>query len=169
MIGLVLVTHGRLAQELRLAMEHVVGPQPQVAAICVGPDDDREASREQVRAAVAAVRSGDDGVVVLTDMLGGTPSNLAAQVAGEGGVEVIAGVNLPLLVKLAKLRGVEPMAECVEHAVAAGRRYIGRPDDVKAAAPSGANGAGGGTANGATSGAVPGGPAAAKTGGGPRA
>lgn len=150
MIGLVLVTHGRLAQELRLAMEHVVGPQPQVAAICVGPEDDSDASREEVRAAVASVRNGDDGVVVLTDMLGGTPSNLAAQVAREGNVEVIAGVNLPLLVKLAKLRGSEPMAECVEHAVAAGRRYIGRPEDVKAAAPPApANGTGGGAANGA--------------------
>ena len=124
MIGMVLVTHGRLAEELRLAMEHVVGPQKHVAAVCIGPEDDTELRRAEIRARVAEVRQGD-GVVVLTDMLGGTPSNLAASMLTEGDVEVVAGVNLPLLVKLARLRGAEPIGEAVEHAVMAGRKYLG--------------------------------------------
>ena len=124
MIGMVLVTHGRLAEELRLAMEHVVGPQKHVAAVCIGPDDDTEKRRAEIRACVAEVRQGD-GVVVLTDMIGGTPSNLAASMRVEGDVEVVAGVNLPLLVKLARLRGAEPMGEAVAHAIMAGRKYLG--------------------------------------------
>ena len=130
MIGLVLVTHGRLAEELRLAMEHVVGPQPAVSSICVGPEDDTEASRAQVRAAVERVSQGD-GVVVLTDMLGGTPANLAASMLDRPDVQVVAGVSLPLLVKLAKCRGSEPLAEAVEHAVAAGRKYMGTPAHLR--------------------------------------
>ncbi|MCK8783899.1 PTS sugar transporter subunit IIA [Roseomonas sp. NAR14] len=122
MIGLVLVTHGRLAEELKLAMEHVVGPQRNVATVCIGPEDDMEGRREDIRGRVAAVDEGD-GVVVLTDMFGGTPSNLALATMGEN-VEVIAGVNLPLLVKLAKVRGSEPLPQAVEHAQAAGRKYI---------------------------------------------
>ena len=124
MIGMVLVTHGRLAEELLLAMEHVVGPQKHVASVCIGPEDDTEARRAEIRARVAEVRQGD-GVVVLTDMLGGTPSNLAASMLAEGDVQVVAGVNLPLLVKLARLRGAEPIAEAVQHAVVAGRKYLG--------------------------------------------
>ena len=123
MIGLVLVTHGRLAEELRLAMEHVVGPQGAVATVCIYPEDKLEARREDIRHCIARVDQGD-GVVVLTDILGGTPSNLAFQLCDHRSVEVIAGVNLPLLVKLAKIRGTEPLPEAVAHATAAGRKYI---------------------------------------------
>jgi PTS system mannose-specific IIA component len=123
MIGLVLVTHGRLAEELRAAMEHVVGPQSGVATVCIFPDDKLEDRRADIRAAVDQVDAGD-GVVVLTDILGGTPSNLAIALCDHRRVEAIAGVNLPLLVKLAKIRGSEPLAEAVAHATAAGRKYI---------------------------------------------
>jgi PTS system mannose-specific IIA component len=124
MIGLVLVTHGRLAEELRHAMEHVVGPQRGVATVCIGPEDDIEDRRADIRECIRAVDEGD-GVVVLTDILGGTPSNLAMSLLDQRpDVEVIAGVNLPLLVKLAKVRGSEPLAEAVGHAQTAGRKYI---------------------------------------------
>lgn len=132
MIGLVLVTHGRLAEELRLAMEHVVGPQRNVATVCIRPEDDVESCRAEVSRRVAEVDEGD-GVVLLTDMFGGTPSNLATAHLGRT-VEVIAGVNLPLLVKLAKVRGSEPLAEAVDHAQAAGRRYLGTAASLCAAA-----------------------------------
>ena len=135
MIGMVLVTHGRLAEELRHAMEHVVGPQQGVATVCIGPDDDMEHTRADIRASIDAVDQGD-GVVVLTDMFGGTPSNLAMQIAGsDRPVEVLAGVNLPLLVKLAKVRGTEPLAEAVDHAKAAGRKYIASGRAIAAGAP----------------------------------
>jgi PTS system mannose-specific IIA component len=134
MIGLVLVTHGRLALELRHAMEHVVGPQLAVATVCIGPEDDMEGRRADIRARIAEVDQGD-GVVLLTDIAGGTPSNLALSLADHQKVEVIAGVNLPLLVKLAKVRGSEPLAQAVEHATMAGRKYIACPGDL-------ANGAG---------------------------
>ncbi len=147
MIGMVLVTHGRLAEELRHAMEHVVGPQQAVATVCIGPDDDMDHTRTDIRRSIEEVDQGD-GVVVLTDMFGGTPSNLAMQMAeGERPVEVLAGVNLPLLVKLAKVRGSEPLAQAVDHAVAAGRKYIACGRDVTAGAqaapalPNGRNGA----------------------------
>ena len=123
MIGLVLVTHGRLAEELRLAMEHVVGPQRAVATVCIGPDDDIEDCRQEIRDSIASVEQGD-GVVLLTDILGGTPCNLAVSLADKEHVDVIAGVNLPLLVKLAKIRGSERLADAVDHAAAAGRKYI---------------------------------------------
>jgi PTS system mannose-specific IIA component len=129
MIGLVLVTHGRLAEELRHAMEHVVGPQRAVATVCIGPDDDMEDRRQDIRASIAQVNQGD-GVVVLTDILGGTPSNLAISLADRKTVDVIAGVNLPLLVKLAKIRGSEPLATAVAHATAAGRKYIACTGDM---------------------------------------
>lgn len=130
MIGMVLVTHGRLAEELRRAMEHVVGPQQHVETVCIGPDDALESTRADIRRSIDAVDQGD-GVVVLTDMFGGTPSNLAMQMAnGDRPVEVLAGVNLPLLVKLAKLRGTEPLAEAVDHALAAGRKYIASGKEV---------------------------------------
>jgi PTS system mannose-specific IIA component len=144
MIGMVLVTHGRLAEELRHAMEHVVGPQQAVATVCIGPEDDMEHTRADIRRSIEAVDQGD-GVVVLTDMFGGTPSNLAMQMTGPGRpVEVLAGVNLPLLVKLAKLRGTEPLAEAVDHAMAAGRKYIASGKDVAAGAPGRPNMGGGG-------------------------
>ena len=129
MIGLVLVTHGRLAHEFVVAMEHVVGPQEAVATICIGPDDDMERRRQDIRDSVAAVDQGD-GVVVLTDIMGGTPCNLAVSIADRKQVEVIAGVNLPLLVKLAKIRSSEPLAEAVDHAAAAGRKYIAAAGDI---------------------------------------
>ena len=135
MIGMVLVTHGRLAEELRHAMEHVVGPQQAVATVCIGPDDDMERTRADIRQSIADVDQGD-GVVVLTDMFGGTPSNLAMQMAnGERPVEVLAGVNLPVLVKLAKLRGSEPLAEAVDHALAAGRKYMASGREMAAGGP----------------------------------
>ena len=123
MIGLVIVTHGRLAQEFVYAMEHVVGPQTAVAAVCIGPDDDMEQRRKDILKAAADVDSGD-GVILLTDMFGGTPSNLAISVMDQTHAEVIAGLNLPMLIKLASVRGRESLNDCVAHAQEAGRKYI---------------------------------------------
>lgn len=123
MIGLVLVTHGRLAEELKAAMEHVVGPQQGVATVCIGPDDDMEKRREEILRDIEAVDTGD-GVVLLTDMFGGTPSNLAISAMARKGVEVIAGVNLPMLVKLASIRSTHPLGQAVSCAQDAGRKYI---------------------------------------------
>lgn len=132
MIGMVLVTHGRLAEELKLAMEHVVGPQKAAATVCIGPEDDMETRRRDIRACIASVDQGD-GVVLLTDMFGGTPSNLCMEMLDEGNAtDVIAGVNLPLLVKLAKVRGSEPVPEAVEHAETAGRKYITSVSSMRA-------------------------------------
>lgn len=129
LIGLVLVTHGRLALELVAALEHVVGPQTQVATVCIGPDDDMEQRRADILKAVEAVNAGA-GVVVLTDMFGGTPSNLAISMMERGGVEVIAGVNLPMLVKLAKVRSNQPLSVAVNSAEEAGRKYIAAASHV---------------------------------------
>ena len=126
MIGLVLVTHGHLAHEFVAAMEHVVGPQQGVAAICIGADDDMEARRGDIAAALARVDEGE-GVILLTDMFGGTPSNLAISLMGGAPareVEVIAGVNLPMLIRLASIRRRASVAEAVEAAQEAGRKYI---------------------------------------------
>ncbi len=123
MIGLVLVTHGRLAEEFTAALEHVVGPQDAVSAICIGPDDDMEKRRADILSAVEAADSGD-GVVLLTDMFGGTPSNLAISIMDKARVEVIAGLNLPMLIKLASLRQTEPLEKAVEGAREAGIKYI---------------------------------------------
>ncbi|MEO5374824.1 MAG: PTS sugar transporter subunit IIA [Alphaproteobacteria bacterium] len=123
MIGMVLVTHGRLAEELIAAMEHVVGPQPGVAAVCIGPNDDMEQRRLDILENVAAVDDGN-GVVLLTDMFGGTPSNLAISIMDKAKVEVIAGVNLPMLIKLASVRNTEALAHAVSSAQEAGRKYI---------------------------------------------
>ena len=123
MIGLLLVTHGRLAQEFISAMEHVVGPQPKVAAVCIGPDDDMEARRSEIIAQVKACDTGD-GVVILTDMFGGTPSTLAISVMDQAKVEVIAGANLPMLIKLASVRQTASLASAVAQAQEAGRKYI---------------------------------------------
>jgi PTS system mannose-specific IIA component len=123
MIGMVLVTHGRLAAEFIAALEHVVGPQSHIAAVCIGPEDDMEKRRADILDSVRAVDSGA-GVVLLTDMFGGTPSNLAISVMDRAKIEVIAGINLPMLIKLASLRQSEPLAEAVRGAQEAGRKYI---------------------------------------------
>jgi PTS system mannose-specific IIA component len=123
MIGLVIVTHGRLAVEFRAALEHVVGPQSQIEAITIGPDDNGEQCRKNIIEAVKRVDSGD-GVAILTDMFGGTPSNLAISVMGRPKVEVLAGINLPMLVKLAKVRDECSLSEAVAAAQESGRKYI---------------------------------------------
>ena len=123
MIGLVLVTHGRLAEEFVAAMEHVVGPQEAVRAICIGPDDDMEKRRDDIAAAVEAVDEGS-GVILLTDMFGGTPSNLAISLMDRADVEVIAGMNLPMLIKLASVRQGHPMKDAITAAEESGRKYI---------------------------------------------
>ena len=123
MIGLVIVTHGRLAQEFISAMEHVVGPQIAVEAICIGPDDDMERRRQDILAACGRVEQGQ-GVVLLTDMFGGTPSNLAISVMDQTRAEVIAGLNLPMLIKRASVRGRVSLEEAVAAAQEAGRKYI---------------------------------------------
>jgi PTS system mannose-specific IIA component len=123
MIGMVLVTHGRLAAEFIAALEHVVGPQQRIAAVCIGADDDMEQRRRDILDSVAKVEEGD-GVVLLTDMFGGTPSNLAISVLDRANVEVIAGVNLPMLIKLASVRGTSKLPVAVTQAQEAGRKYI---------------------------------------------
>ena len=123
MIGMVLVTHGRLATEFVAALEHVVGVQTQVATVCIGPDDDMEERRQDILRSIAAVDTGD-GAVLLTDMFGGTPSNLAISVMDRARIEVIAGVNLPMLIKLASLRLTEGLERAVLGAQEAGRKYI---------------------------------------------
>ncbi|GEO82421.1 PTS sugar transporter subunit IIA [Pararhodospirillum oryzae] len=123
MIGLVLVTHGRLAEELIAATEHVMGKQERIEAICIGPEDDMEQRRQDILAAIARVDQ-DQGVILLTDMFGGTPSNLAISVMERARIEVIAGVNLPMLIRLVTIRdtmGLEPAATSAQEA---GRKYI---------------------------------------------
>jgi PTS system mannose-specific IIA component len=124
MIGMIGVTHGRLAEEFIAAMEHVVGPQSALQAISIGPDDDMEQRRKDILQAVNLVEEGD-GVILLTDMFGGTPSNLAISVMDNKNVEVIAGINLPMLIKLASIRGMDcTMEEAVIAAQKSGRKYI---------------------------------------------
>jgi PTS system mannose-specific IIA component len=123
MIGLVLVTHGRLAEEFVAATEHVVGEQRNVRTVCIGPDDDMEQRRNDILAAIAKVDDGN-GVILLTDMFGGTPSNLAISIMDRASVEVIAGVNLPMLIKLASIRRDSSLADAVAAAQEAGRKYI---------------------------------------------
>ncbi len=123
MIGMVLVTHGHLATEFRAALEHVVGPQRAIETITIGPEDDMEQRRQDIVAAVASVDSGS-GVVLLTDMFGGTPSNLAISVMDRTRVEVVAGINLPMLIKLASVRDVSSLELAVTQAQEAGRKYI---------------------------------------------
>ena len=123
MIGLVIVTHGALAVEFRLALEHIVGPQTQLETISIGPEDDANVRRAEILDAIRRADTGE-GVIVLTDMFGGTPSNLAISVMDDANVEVIAGINLPILVKLASLRGETTLADAVMRAGEAGRKYI---------------------------------------------
>lgn len=123
MIGLILVTHGRLAEQFVQAMEHVVGPQDGIATVCIGPSDDMEHRRAEIAAAIKAV-DGGSGVIILTDLFGGTPSNLAISLLDAGRVEVIAGINLPMLIRLAGARKAMSVVEAVEAAQIAGRNYI---------------------------------------------
>ena len=134
MIGLVLVTHGQLAAEFVRAMEHVVGPQEAIEAICIGPEDDMEARRADIAQAVAAVDRGR-GVILLTDLFGGTPSNLAISLMEPGRIEVIAGVNLPMLIRLEGARKVMKVQAAVAAAREAGRKYISVASEVLGAAP----------------------------------
>ncbi len=123
MIGIVLVTHGNLACEFVAAMEHVVGKQEKVECVCIGPDDDMEARRSEIMQKVKSVDDGN-GAVLLTDMFGGTPSNLAMSVIGHGNYDVVAGINLPMLIKLASVRKDMPLIKCVECAQEAGKKHI---------------------------------------------
>jgi PTS system mannose-specific IIA component len=123
MIGLVLVTHGRLAEEFVVAMEHVVGKQERIATICIGPDDDMEGRRADIAQAIEAVEDGR-GVILLTDLFGGTPSNLAISLMKAGKVEVIAGINLPMLIRLGGARKTMKVTDAVAAARDAGKKYI---------------------------------------------
>ena len=123
MIGLVLVTHGNLANEFVSAMQHVVGKQDNVATVCIGPEDDMEVRRSEIIKKVEDVNSGK-GVVVLTDMFGGTPSNLAISIMDKATVEIITGVNLPMMIKIASLRKEKDLKGTVEGAQEAGKKYI---------------------------------------------
>jgi mannose PTS system EIIA component len=123
MIGLVIVTHGRLADEFILAVEHIVGKQEQIEAICIGPDDRMETRRADIETAIGKADSGL-GVIVLTDMFGGTPSNLAISLLAEDKVEVVAGLNLPMLVKLCRIRKECTLQKAATAAQDAGRKYI---------------------------------------------
>lgn len=123
MIGLILVTHGRLADHFVEAMEHVVGSQSGIATVCIGPNDDMEQRREEIAQAIETVDAGK-GVIILTDLFGGTPSNLAISLLEAGRVEVIAGINLPMLIRLAGARNSMDVVEAVDAAQRAGRNYI---------------------------------------------
>lgn len=123
MIGLILVTHGDLADHFVDAMEHVVGPQDAVETVCIGPNDDMEQRRQEIANAIASVDQGS-GVIVLTDLFGGTPSNLAISLLERGHIEVIAGINLPMLIRLAGARKKMGVEEAIAAAQHAGRNYI---------------------------------------------
>jgi mannose PTS system EIIA component len=129
MIGLILVTHGRLAEEFLVALEHVVGPQKQIATICIGPHDDMESRRKEIAAAIKRVETGD-GAIILTDLFGGTPSNLSISLLDAGRVEVIAGVNLPMLIRLDSARKNMDVRDAVAAAREAGRKYISVASEV---------------------------------------
>jgi mannose PTS system EIIA component len=129
MIGLVLVTHGRLASEFIVAMEHVVGPQERIAGICIGPDDDMDQRRKDISEAIAGVDDGT-GVIILTDLFGGTPSNLAISLMKSDKIEVIAGVNLPMLIRLEGARKTMDVRAAVAAAREAGRKYISVASEI---------------------------------------
>jgi PTS system mannose-specific IIA component len=131
MIGIVIITHGGLATEFRAALEHVVGPQAQLETLSIGPEDNRELRRQELIEAVRRADTGS-GVVILSDMFGGTPSNLAISVMEDTGAEVLAGVNLPMLVRLASVRRDKQLAQAVDLAKEAGRKYISVASQVLA-------------------------------------
>ena len=135
MIGMVLVTHGALADEFRAALEHVVGVQENMASICIGADDNMEKRRQDIVDAIGTVDDGA-GVVLLTDMFGGTPSNLAISLLEKNRVEVIAGINLPMLIKLASIRESMALADAVLEAKQAAQKYISVASEVLGEAPS---------------------------------
>ncbi len=132
MIGIVLVTHGRLAEEFKHAVEHVVGPQESLETVSIGADDDMEKRRQDILDAIDRAGTGN-GVIILTDMFGGTPSNLAISVMQPGSIEVVAGVNLPMLIKLTSVRRNDNLAVALDEAQAAGRKYINVASQVLAA------------------------------------
>ena len=134
MIGLVLVTHGGLATEFRIAIEHVVGPQDAIETVCIGPDDDMEARRADIAAAVERVNDGS-GVILLTDLFGGTPSNLAISLLDAGKIEVIAGINLPMLIRLESARRTMSVTQAVAAAREAGKKYISVASELLGDAP----------------------------------
>ena len=134
MIGLILVTHGRLADQFVEAMEHVVGPQSGIVTVCIGPNDDMERRRADIAKAIETVDVGA-GVIILTDLFGGTPSNLAISLLEAGRVEVIAGINLPMLIRLAGARKAMNVVEAVEAAQVAGRNYITVASELLGAEP----------------------------------
>ena len=123
MLGIILVTHGNLAKEFVAAMQHVVGPQEQIDTVCIGPEDNMEARREEILQKVESVNTGD-GTIVLTDLFGGTPSNLAISIMDKAKVEVLAGVNLPMLIKIATLRKDKNLKDTAIGAQEAGKKYI---------------------------------------------
>lgn len=129
MIGLILVTHGRLAEEFLVALEHVVGPQKHIATVCIGPHDDMESRRKEIASSIKKVDTGS-GVIILTDLFGGTPSNLSISLLDAGKVEVIAGVNLPMLIRLDSARKNLDVREAVAAAREAGRKYISVASEV---------------------------------------
>ena len=129
MIGLVLVTHGQLAREFIVAMEHVVGPQELIESVCSGPEDDMELRRDEIAQAIARVDDGS-GVIVLTDLFGGTPSNLAISLMKTEKIEVIAGVNLPMLIRLEGARKTMEVRAAVAAAREAGRKYISVASEI---------------------------------------
>lgn len=133
-IGLVLVTHGRLAEEFRVAMEHVVGPQRAIATVCIGAHDDMEVRRKEIADAIASVK-GPGGVILLTDLFGGTPSNLAISLMEPGRIEVIAGVNLPMLIRLESARRSMGIREAVRAAREAGQKYISVASELLGVTP----------------------------------
>jgi len=138
MIGLILVTHGRLAEQFVEAMEHVVGPQEAIATVCIGPNDDMEQRRDEISAAIESVNSGN-GVIILTDLFGGTPSNLAISLLDAGRIDVIAGINLPMLIRLAGARKSMSLIEAAQAAQEAGRNYITIASELLGGAPASAS------------------------------
>lgn len=134
LLGMVLVTHGRLAQEMVTAMEHVVGPQRAIATVCIGPNDNMETRRNEIAQAIRNV-DGGRGVIMLTDLFGGTPSNLAISLLDQGKTEVIAGVNLPMLIRLESARKSMDLREAVLAAKEAGQKYISVASEMLGVGP----------------------------------
>ncbi len=123
MIGVVLVSHANIAKEMLNVIEHIVGPQDKILAISIFPNDDMKKKRTEIVESVKKVESGK-GVIVLTDMFGGTPSNLAISVMEDEKIEVVAGVNLPMLIKMMSVRDKKSIKELIKISQESGRKYI---------------------------------------------